>query len=200
MPFKQENVKENTQNIGTGLGLPIVKSIVDSMNGKLTVNSEPQVGTEYTFEISTPVVDESIKISDKSSIDDQINNSHILLVEDNEMNIIVAKKLLKSKGSEVTIARNGSIGVELFNKSEEGYFGAILMDVRMPVMDGLTAARNIRALQRRDAKTVPIIAMTADAFTEEQKKSYEAGMNYHLAKPVNPSLLFEVLNNYLRKG
>lgn len=193
VPFQQENIVGNDVHAGTGLGLPIVKRLVDAMDGTIQVKSEPGKGTEFTLDIYTrlapvPQKEEKVK-KDVHSLE----GIRILLVEDNHMNIKVAKKLLENKGCLVTVVENGQEAVNCFRASGEHFFQAILMDVRMPVMGGIEATRIIRAMERSDAKTVPIIAMTADAFSEEQKKTLDAGMTYHLSKPIEPQLLFEVL-------
>ena len=123
----------------------------------------------------------------------------ILLVEDNEINIYVAELMLEKLGCETVVACNGQEAVERFAASETDEFGAILMDVRMPVMDGIEATKRIRALSRADAKSVPIIAMTADAFAEERKRTLESGMDYHLSKPIEAKLLERVLCEYVKK-
>lgn len=129
-----------------------------------------------------------------------MQDKQILLVEDNEINTFVAKIILEQAGCIVTTAENGRIAVETFEKSQPGTYSAILMDIRMPEMDGLEATRMIRKLDRADAITVPIIAMTADAFAEEQKRTIDAGMNYHISKPINPQELYSVLAEFVNKS
>ena len=119
------------------------------------------------------------------------------MVEDNQLNVVVAKRLLESKKCIVTNAWNGKEAIDEFSKSEVGFFDMILMDVRMPVMDGLTATKKIRGMDRADAKTIPIIAVTADAFSEEQKLTIQAGMNAHLSKPLDPEILYQTMSAYL---
>lgn len=197
-PFSQERSKLSDSTKGTGLGLPIVKSLVDAMGGTITVNSELGVGTEFIIELyfalATP--DEITDTSTPASREN-LKDARILLVEDNEINVYVAKIMLERVGCQVTVAGNGQQAVDTFSASEPNYFDIILMDIRMPVMDGITATKLIRELEREDAATIPIIAMTADAFEEQQKKSMEAGMTHHLPKPINPSLLYHVLTKYL---
>lgn len=198
IPFHQERSFEGDFSSGTGLGLPIVKSLIDAMNGKIAIKSEINHGTEYIVDLYTPVVKKREEASmDILSIDTLIDTA-ILLVEDNDMNILVAQKLLESKGCRIFIAQNGQEAVDMFESSEENFYDAILMDIRMPVMDGLKAAKTIRSLERNDAKTIPIIAMTADAFTEEQKRTFDAGMNAHLSKPVNPLELYQTLMEQIK--
>lgn len=197
-PFSQERSKLSDSTKGTGLGLPIVKSLVDAMGGTITVNSELGVGTEFIIELyfalATP--DEITDTSTPASREN-LKDARILLVEDNEINVYVAKIMLERVGCQVTVAGNGQQAVDTFSVSEPNYFDIILMDIRMPVMDGITATKLIRELEREDAATIPIIAMTADAFEEQQKKTMEAGMTHHLPKPINPSLLYHVLAKYL---
>ena len=196
--FSQERSKLTDNSNSTGLGLPIVKSLVDAMGGTISVKSELNVGTEFTIDLYFPLAD-SADITDttETAHRENLKGAKILLVEDNEINIYVAQILLERVGCNITIANNGQEAVDTFNASEENYFDAILMDIRMPVMDGITATRLIRALDRKDASTIPIIAMTADAFEDQQQQTIEAGMSYHLSKPIDPSLLYHVLASYL---
>ena len=196
-PFTQENSSMSEKSKGTGLGLSIVKSLVDSMGGTITVKSKLGEGTQFTVELYFNVVDESKQETEEPISTKALEGAKILLVEDNDINIYVAKLMLEKAGCLVTVAKNGKEAVDIFAKSAEHSFNAILMDVRMPIMDGLEATRQIRALPRPDAVSTPIIAMTADAFAEEQKKTIDAGMNYHLAKPINPPLLYKVLAEYV---
>ena len=201
-PFAQEHSKLSDKTKGTGLGLPIVKSLVDAMGGTISVKSKLGEGTEFTVlldvdivsktEISEPVVPQRDRAS--------LAGMSVLLVEDNEINIYLAKVILENAGCVVTEAKNGQEAVDIFAASEPFAFKAILMDVRMPVMDGLEATRTIRALDRPDAKTVPIAAMTADAFDEERKRTIEAGMNYHLSKPFDAQRLYDVLTECVLLG
>lgn len=196
--FSQERSKLTDNSNSTGLGLPIVKSLVDAMGGTISVKSELNVGTEFTIDLYFPLADPSDAAETTETVHrENLKDAKILLVEDNEINIYVAQILLERVGCNITIANNGQEAVDTFNASEENYFDAILMDIRMPVMDGITATRVIRALDRKDAATIPIIAMTADAFEDQQKQTIEAGMSYHLSKPIDPSLLYHVLASYL---
>ena len=197
--FSQEHSSlSDNKAPGTGLGLPIVKSLVDAMGGTISVKSELNKGTEFTINLSfSPADPESTVVKPDSVNRKNLKGAHILLVEDNEINVYVARIILERVECDITVAINGQEALDVFNDSKPGYFDAILMDVRMPVMDGITATEHIRALKRPDAATVPIIAMTADAFEEEQKRTLAAGMNYHLSKPIDPSLLYHVLSTYL---
>ncbi|WP_294898554.1 ATP-binding protein [uncultured Eubacterium sp.] len=196
-PFSQEKSELTAQTIGTGLGLPIVKSLVDAMGGTISVKSKLGEGTEFTVELEALTADAGEHENVVSLTEKSLRDARILLVEDNEINVYVAQLILERVGCVVYTAENGKEAVERFEASESGWYQAILMDVRMPVMDGITATQEIRALDRPDAKTVPIIAMTAEAFAEEQKRTIEAGMNDHLSKPIDPQLLYETLAEYI---
>lgn len=196
-PFSQERSKMGDKTNGTGLGLPIVKSLVDIMGGTISVKSTPGKGTEFIIDLYVPLAEEKDSASDPETSMDNLQDAHILLVEDNDINIYVATLILEKAGCIVETAKDGKEGVTRFASSPAGYYDAILMDVRMPVMNGLDATRAIRALQRADASTVPIIAMTADAFDEERKKTLESGMDYHLSKPIDPKVLYQILADHL---
>lgn len=196
-PFSQERSQMGDKTNGTGLGLPIVKSLVDIMGGTISVKSAPGRGTEFTIDLYVPLAEETAPGSDQEISMDNLQDAHILLIEDNDINIYVATLILEKAGCIVETAKDGKEGVTRFASSPEGYYDAILMDVRMPVMNGLDATRAIRALQRADASTVPIIAMTADAFDEERKKTLESGMDYHLSKPIDPKVLYQILADHL---
>lgn len=196
-PFSQERSKIGDTVKGTGLGLPIVKSLVDIMGGNIQVNSQLGKGTEFIVDLPVEIAENSETEEQANVSTDNLKDARILLVEDNEINIYVAQLILEKAGCIVEVARDGKQAVEHFQKSADGYFKAILMDVRMPVMNGIEATREIRALPREDAKKIPVIAMTADAFDEERKQTLDAGMNYHLSKPINPQLLYNVLSKYM---
>lgn len=199
-PFAQERSSLVDSSKGTGLGLPIVKNLVDAMNGTISVKSQQGVGTEFVIDLYfLPAMEgdttEQIAPANKESL----KGAKILLTEDNEINIYVAKIILERVQCEVTVAKNGQEAINTFLSSQENYFDAILMDIRMPVMDGITATKEIRNAKRKDAATIPIIAMTADAFEDQQKQTLKAGMTYHLSKPIDPPLLYHVLSSYLLK-
>ncbi len=196
-PFSQERSTVGDSTRGTGLGLPIVKSLVDAMGGTISVRSQLGYGTEFTVELYVePARMESTGLA--GTMDkDKLWHARILLVEDNEINIYVAQAILEKVGCQLEIAKNGMEAVETFKASLEDHFDAILMDVRMPLMNGIEATKVIRAMDRKDAKSIPIIAMTADAFDEERQNTLDAGMNYHLAKPINPDKLYSILSEYL---
>ena len=198
-PFTQENRSDISEMRGSGLGLAIVKKIVDAMDGTITVRSELGKGTTFTLSLDYDYVDRKSLQKPApggaaSEADDSVlAGRHVLLCEDHPMNQEIARALLEEKKLLPEIAENGQKGVEMFARSLEGFYSVVLMDIRMPVMDGYAATRAIRALPRKDAATVPIIAMTADAFSEDVKKCLEAGMNSHIAKPIDPQELCDKL-------
>jgi signal transduction histidine kinase/PAS domain-containing protein/ActR/RegA family two-component response regulator len=202
-PFAQEKRSELEKSSGTGLGLSIVKKYVDIMGGSITAESRLHEGTRFTvilpvrtdFTGSDPAAGQ--KSGNTGSSAYKLDGNHVLLCEDNDMNTEIAVMLLKNRGITAETAKNGKEGVETFAASAAGHFDAVLMDIRMPVMDGYEAARNIRKLDRSDAKTVPIIAMSADAFEENVRAAKEAGMNGYLTKPVIPEKLYDKLHEIL---
>jgi len=200
-PFTQENRDDTSLTRGTGLGLAIVKKVVDLMQGKVEVKSQPGQGTTFRLQFefdSVPVEDAAPTVVKKpAGAAAVLAGKHILLCEDHPLNQEIAKAVLKEKAMVVVVAENGQVGLEKFQASVPGYYDAILMDIRMPVLNGYEAARQIRALDRPDAKTVPIIAMTADAFEESVKEAKRAGMNAYITKPVEPDKLFAVLQENL---
>ncbi len=195
-PFTQENSELGAKARGTGLGLPIVKSLVDAMNGTIEVKSKLGKGTEFKVELYVELVDMPDRKEKNGTQEISLKGVRVLLVEDNELNTYVAKTILEKLSCEVDTAQNGEEAVQKFVQSSDNYYDAILMDVHMPVMDGLEATRRIRTLKRKDAAGVPIIAMTADAFDKEKKETLDAGMTSHMAKPINPDALYEMLAEY----
>ena len=199
--FNQEVRKENIAgSVGTGLGLSIVKELTNLMGGTIQLESKINLGTTFTVEIPFEKAKERNVETSGDSIDySKLTGAHILLAEDNIVNKEIAEALLSKRGGIVTYASDGKIACELFRKSEPGYFDLILMDIRMPVMDGLTASRKIRGMRRKDAGTIPIIAVTADAFSEDEQVAHKAGMNAHVSKPFAPLMLYETCCRYLPK-
>lgn len=195
-PFLQERSELGDRARGTGLGLPIVKSLVEAMNGTIKVTSELGKGTEFVIEMLVELAERPRKEQDVSTGKDGLKDMHILLVEDNELNIYVAKAILEQFACVVYVANNGQEAVTKFAESTEAFYDIVLMDVHMPVMNGMEATKRIRELDRKDAKAVPIIAMTADAFDEEKKEILQAGMTCHMPKPIDPPLLYQTLLQY----
>ncbi len=201
-PFAQENESARTSYAGTGLGLPITKELVQQMGGSISFRSAPGEGTE--FRIVIPFVIDTEEKPDEAALNkpddlEMVNGAKILVVEDNDLNMEIVEFVLRNHGVDIVKAWNGREGVDIFASSSVGEFDMILMDVMMPVMNGINAARAIRALNRADAATVPIIAMTANAFTDDREASAEAGMNEHLAKPLNADELMDTVRKYYNK-
>ena len=200
-PFAQEQKGGASKFGGTGLGMPITKSLVEKMGGTITFTSEQGVGT--TFVITIPFKINEDVAGDEEKQDEvtaSIRGLNILLVEDNELNMEIAEFVIQSEGASVVKAWNGQEAVEAFEKSAPGEFDVILMDVMMPVMNGYEATKTIRTMDRSDAKKIPIIAMTANAFVEDRIKSKEAGMNEHVSKPINMKLLVKIIAELAEKN
>ncbi len=197
--FSQEHDATTSSYGGSGLGLSIAKNFAKLMEGDITVDSTEGEGTTFTVTVWLEVPEVLCKkdLKEKVIETEKLNGKRILLAEDHPVNTIVAKRLLEKQKIEVVHAENGKKAFDLFAESKENSFDAILMDVRMPVMDGIAATKEIRALSRADAKKIPIIAMTANAFDEDKQQTYEAGMNAHLAKPIDPMKLYETLVEYI---
>lgn len=195
-PFVQGDSSSTTQFGGSGLSLAVSNKIVELMHGSIIVTSEKGIGSIFTIAITLRASDRKKEESTKSELAEEtdiLQGKHVLIVEDIEMNAEIVAELLAMEGMTSDWAENGKFAVDMFSEKPEYTYDAILMDLRMPVMDGLEAARTIRALDRADAKTVPILALTANAFEEDVRNSLEAGMNEHLAKPVDTDLLYKSL-------
>ena len=184
-PFSQEKNDARSVYQGTGLGMSIVKALLERMGGTISVESQEGVGSTFVVTIPFDIAEKPECREKEAEQKASIQGMHLLLAEDNALNAEVAKALLADRGAEVYVVGDGQQAVDRFRMMPSGTYDAILMDVMMPVMDGLTAARAIRGLNRPDAKTIPIIAMTANAFEEDAQKCLEAGMNAHLAKPLD---------------
>ncbi|MXP78004.1 response regulator [Lachnospiraceae bacterium WCA-9-b2] len=191
--FAQEDDGTRTTYKGTGLGMAITKEFVELMGGTIEVESKLNVGTEFAIEIWFDI-DQNARIGE-SMVDVQIDlvGMKVLLVEDIDLNMEIAQCMLEDEGAEVTPAMNGQEAVDAFSMNPSGTFDIIIMDIMMPVMDGITAAKTIRAMEREDAKTIPIIAMTANAYEEDIQKTHDAGMNAHLSKPIDIDLMLKTL-------
>ena len=197
-PFAQEHTGSRTKFAGTGLGMAIAKNLVEKMGGTITFESEKGVGTTFVIRVPFKIDMDADKREEQKDVSEKsIKGLYILLAEDNELNMEIAEFMLQNEGAVVTKAWNGQEAVELFEKSRPGEFDVILMDIMMPVMNGYEATKMIRSLDREDAKEVPIIAMTANAFTEDRISAKEAGMDDHIAKPVDAKLLVKVIHELL---
>lgn len=204
-PFTQEHTGSTSLYGGTGLGLAISKNFITLMGGTINVESKPGFGTTFTILLKLTVAKEDENSSSTtnknfaaiSTREFDFTGKRVLLVEDHILNIEVAKKLLISRNLDVDVAENGVLALDIIEKASPNYYDAILMDIRMPVMDGISATKNIRALSTDWTKTIPIIAMTANAFEEDIEKTKAAGMNAHLSKPIEPNLLFSTLAKFI---
>ena len=198
-PFAQEHTGSRTKFAGTGLGMAISRKLVEKMDGTITFESEKGVGTTFVIRVPFKIdLDADKREESKDVSEKSIKGMHVLLAEDNELNMEIAEFLLQNEGAEVTKAWNGQEIVELFRKSEAGEFDVILMDIMMPIINGYEAAKRIRSLDREDAKKIPIIAMTANAFTEDRIRAKEAGMDEHVAKPIDVELLIKVIHKLVK--
>ena len=199
-PFAQEDVGSRTKYAGTGLGMPITKKLVEKMGGTISFESKEGAGTTFVIRIPFRIdTDRDSKVEAGEKTEASIRGLHILLAEDNELNMEIAEFMLQNEGADVTKAWNGREAVEIFEKSRPDEFDIILMDIMMPVMNGYEASKMIHSMDREDAKTIPIIAMTANAFTEDKIRAKEAGMNEHIAKPVDGKLLVKIIHELVRK-
>ena len=200
-PFAQENSAARTNYKGTGLGMSIVKELVEHMGGSITFTSRQGVGTTFVLtvpmeiDLSVPAVDTAPQTAENTSI----KGVRVLVAEDNALNMEITQFLLEDNGAVVTGVWNGQEAVEAFAASQPGDFDIILLDVMMPVMNGLDAARAIRALERPDAKTIPMLAMTANAFADDVERSLEAGINEHLTKPIESDKVIKTIAKYVHK-
>ena len=197
-PFAQEHTGSRTKYAGTGLGMPISKKLVEKMGGTITFKSKEGAGTIFLIRVPFKIDLRADKREKQKDISEKsLKGLHILLVEDNELNMEIAELMFRNKGAVVTKAWNGQEAVEIFKKSRPGEIDVILMDIMMPVMNGYEATKIIRSMGREDAKVIPIIAMTANAFTEDRLRAKEAGMNEHIAKPVDANKLVKAIHELL---
>lgn len=210
-PFEQANMDTNIKYGGTGLGLSITKNLVELMNGSLNVSSIEGEGSQFTIELPFEVdindtndeviLDAGVEYPDNDKEKEEIiydfSEKRFLIVEDNELNLEIASEILKFKGANIETAENGEIAFEKFENSSPGYYDAILMDIRMPVLSGYDATKKIRKSSHLDSKTIPIIAMTANAFNEDVSKALECGMDDHIAKPIDKEVLYSTLDKFI---
>lgn len=199
-PFVQESDNARTEYQGTGLGMAITKELVELMQGTILVKSEKGVGSEFIVEIPFLFAEEPVVSAVEYTGCNDISGMHILVAEDNKLNLEIIQYFLKGSGAKVTAVTNGMDAVIRFSASMEGTYDAILMDIMMPKMNGYEATEAIRTMKREDARDIPIIALTANAFTEDVAKCKVKGMNNHLAKPIDPDKLLEVLSTYRREA
>ena len=195
-PFSQEKEDARSTQQGIGLGMAIVKGLIEKMGGTIEVKSEEGIGSTFIMRIPFKLASPAPDTVKKTAAQLDISGLNLLLVEDNELNAEIAETLLSDEGANLTVAEDGLQAVRMFQEKPEGYFDAILMDIMMPVMDGLTATKTIRSLKRPDAETIPIIAMTANAFREDKEKCLAEGMNAHLAKPIKIENVKRILCEY----
>ncbi len=199
-PFSQADGGGRTNYKGTGLGMSITKQFVDMMGGSISVESQLDRGSKFTIELPIEITELKPKLfSESKPVACDLTGMRILAVEDNALNMEIIRSVLEDERAQVFPAENGKAAVEKFAASTPGYYHVILMDIMMPVMDGLEATRTIRTMDRPDAATVPIIAMTANAYDEDVKKTIRAGMNAHLTKPLDIPTVMSVLSEYYGK-
>lgn len=196
-PFAQEKSDAKSVYQGTGLGMSIVKGLIDKMGGSISVSSQEGIGSTFVITIPFEIAPTPMKMKDETvDFEHSISNLKLLLAEDNVLNAEIAEMLLTDAGAEVVVVTDGMQAVETFQTSEQGTFDAVLMDIVMPKMDGIAAAKKIRASAHPDAKQIPIIAMTANAFQEDAKECLNAGMNAHLTKPLEMDKVIGTIAKY----
>lgn len=204
-PFEQESIETGKKYGGTGLGMAITDQLVHLMGGQILVESLPGKGSDFTVYLTLPQAeaDEQASVTgqaeDQNQYEDAFQDCRILMAEDNDINAMIAVELLEGMGAKVDVAQNGQLAVEAFQAKPEHYYDFILMDVQMPVLDGRAATRALRALNRSDATEIPIFALSADAFIEDERLSMESGMNGHYSKPIDFIALRRNVGAYLRR-
>jgi CheY-like chemotaxis protein len=203
--FAREDASSTSRHGGGGLSLAVAKRMVDQMGGSIHADSKKGEGSIFTITLPLDVVEGPEVVEDTESIEDAegepeelLEGYRILIAEDIDENAEIVMDLLDLEGAETERAENGAIAVDMFSSSEVGYYDAILMDLRMPVMDGLEATRRIRALEREDAARIPIVALTADAFESDMRQTEAAGMNAHMAKPADADLMYRTLRQLIQ--
>lgn len=204
-PFEQESIETGKKYGGTGLGMAITDQLVHLMGGQILVESLPGKGSDFTVYLTLPQAeaDEQASVTgqaeDQNQYEDAFQDCRILMAEDNDINAMIAVELLEGMGAKVDVAQNGQLTLEAFQAKPEHYYDFILMDVQMPVLDGRAATRALRALDRSDATEIPIFALSADAFIEDERLSMESGMNGHYSKPIDFIALRRNVGAYLRR-
>lgn len=204
-PFEQESIETGKKYGGTGLGMAITDQLVHLMGGQILVESLPGKGSDFTVYLTLPQAEDDEQASvtgraeDQNQYEDAFQDCRILMAEDNDINAMIAVELLEGMGAKVDVAQNGQLALEAFQAKPEHYYDFILMDVQMPVLDGRAATRALRALDRSDATEIPIFALSADAFIEDERLSMESGMNGHYSKPVDFIALRRNVGAYLRR-
>ena len=204
-PFEQESIETGKKYGGTGLGMAITDQLVNLMGGQILVESLPGKGSDFTVYLTLPQAeaDEQASVTgraeDQNQYEDAFQDCRILMAEDNDINAMIAVELLEGMGAKVDVAQNGQLALEAFQAKPERYYDFILMDVQMPVLDGRAATRALRALDRSDATEIPIFALSADAFIEDERLSMESGMNGHYSKPIDFIALRRNVGAYLRR-
>lgn len=211
-PFEQEDDTITRRFGGTGLGMAISDQLINLMGGQIVVDSLPGKGSDFTVFLTLPLATDEESDADEQIKDEKLAVVHhnddkekvnkkcrILMAEDNEINAMISIEILKEKGAEVDIAVDGRKAIEQFERMPENYYDIILMDIQMPVLDGRAAAKEIRKLDKADAKTIPIYALSADAFVEDRRLSKESGMNGHFSKPIDFDLLWQTIQEYLNR-
>lgn len=199
-PFVQEKTDARSVYQGTGLGMAIVKSLVDKMNGTISVTSKEGEGSTFVIRIPFEIASKVEEITDdKEKSSNDISGIKILLAEDNELNAEIAQTLLVDEGANVTVVSDGEQAVREFTRCAPHTYDVILMDIMMPKLDGIAATKAIRDMERPDAVEIPIIAMTANAFEEDARKCVEAGMNAHLSKPLQMDVVVGTIAQYYKR-